>query len=202
MPSSCRSSSAAGFFPAATGAQALILRVAANAPKNSPWDLGLQRMAAEFDRVSGGRVRIAFPPTAHVSTESDIIQKMRLGFDGALLTSYGLAELYPDSLALSMPGLINDDKEFDAVLAAAVPLIKSKLDARYEILAIAKGGWIRYFSRSPIVYPSDLAKIRVSLDPSNEKGIRLMQSMGRGWSRARPRISSFRSIPTRSTPPA
>jgi TRAP-type transport system periplasmic protein len=168
----------AGVFPAAAGAQDLILRVAANAPTNSPWDLGLQRMAAEFDRVSEGRVRIVFPPTAHVSSESDIIQKMRLGVDGALLTSYGLAELYPDSLALSMPGLINDDKEFDAVLAAAVPLIKSKLAARYEILAIAKGGWIRYFSKSPIVYPSDLARQRISLDPGNEKGIRLMESYG------------------------
>jgi len=169
---------AVGSFPAAAGAQVLILRVAANAPKDSPWDLGLQRTAAEFDRVSEGRVRIVFPPTAHVSTESDIIRKMRLGVDGALLTSYGLAELCPDSLALSMPGLINDDKEFDAVLAATVPLIKSKLDARYEILAIAKGGWIRYFSRSPVVYPADLARLRISIDPSNEKGIRLMESYG------------------------
>jgi TRAP-type transport system periplasmic protein len=103
---------------------------------------------------------------------------MRLGVDGALLTSYGLAELYPDSLALSMPGLIKDDREFDAVLATVLPLIKAKLAARYEIPAIAKGGWIRYFSRSPIVYPSDLAGQRISLDPGNEKGIRLMESYG------------------------
>ena len=48
-------------------------------------------------------MKIAFPQSAHVASESDIIQKMRLGVDGALLTTFGLAELYPDSLALSMP---------------------------------------------------------------------------------------------------
>jgi TRAP-type transport system periplasmic protein len=163
---------------AQAGAQVLTLRMAANVPTNSPWDLGLQRMTAEFDRASGGRVRIAFSPTARVATESDIIQKMRLGIDGALLTSYGLAELYSDSLALSMPSFIRNDKEFDAVLSAVAPLIKSKLGDRYVVLALSKGGWVRYFSKSPILYPSDLAKIRISLEPNQEKEIRLMQSVG------------------------
>ena len=44
----------------ATG-QAVVLRIAANVPTNSPWDLGLKRMAAEIERESGGKVRIEFP---------------------------------------------------------------------------------------------------------------------------------------------
>ena len=168
---------AAGLAPRAE-AQTLTLRMAANVPANSPWDLGLKRLAAEFDRVSGGRVKIVFPQSAHVATESDIIQKMRLGVDGALLTTFGLAELYPDSLALSMPSFIRDDAEFDAVLDAVQPLIESKLGDRYVVLAISKGGWIRYFSKTPIAYPSDLAKLRISIDPSNEKVIELMESVG------------------------
>jgi TRAP-type C4-dicarboxylate transport system substrate-binding protein len=159
-------------------ASALTFRMAANVPANSPWDLGLKRLAAEFDRVSGGRVKIVFPQSAHVSTESDIIQKMRFGVDGALLTTFGLAELYPDSLALSMPSFIRDDAEFDAVLGAVEPLIKSKLGERYTVLAISKGGWIRYFSKTPIIYPSDLSRLRISIDPSNDKVIQLMESVG------------------------
>jgi TRAP-type C4-dicarboxylate transport system substrate-binding protein len=167
------------FLPASgLSAQAVTLRMAANVPANSPWDLGLKRLAAEFARVSGGRVKIVFPQSAHVATESDIIQKMRLGMDGALLTTYGLAELYPDSLALSMPSFIRNDAEFDAVLAAVEPLIRSKLEDHYVVLAVSKGGWIRYFSKTPIEYPEDVAKLRISLDPTDTKVIRLMESVG------------------------
>jgi TRAP-type transport system periplasmic protein len=162
----------------AIGAQTLTLRMAANVPANSPWDLGLKRLAREFDRVSAGRVKITFPQSAHVATESDIIQKMKLGVDGALLTTYGLAELYPDSLALSTPSFMRDDAEFDAVLAAVEPLFKAKLADRYVVLALSKGGWVRYFSVKPIVYPADLDKIRISIDPSDEKVMQLMQSVG------------------------
>jgi TRAP-type C4-dicarboxylate transport system substrate-binding protein len=163
---------------AGLSAQTLTLKMAANVPANSPWDLGLKRLAVEFARVSGGRVKIAFPQSAHVATESDIIQKMRLGVDGALLTSYGLAELYPDSLALSMPSFIRDDVEFDAVLSAIDPLMKSKLAGRYVVLALSKGGWVRYFSKSPIIYPADIAKLRISIDPGDEKVSQLMESVG------------------------
>jgi TRAP-type C4-dicarboxylate transport system substrate-binding protein len=166
------------WLPASAGAQTLTLRMAANVPANSPWDLGLKRLAAEFVRVSGGRVKIVFPQSAHVATESDIIQKMKLGVDGALLTTFGLSELYPDSLALSMPSFIRDDAEFEAVLTAVEPLFKSKLGDRYVLLAISKGGWARYFSKTPIVYPADVAKLRMSIDPSNDKIMQLMQSVG------------------------
>ena len=84
-------------------AQTITLRMAAYVPANSPWDIGLKRLAADFDRISGGSVRIVFPQSVRVSDESDVIQKMHFGVDGALLTTFGIAELYPDSLALSMP---------------------------------------------------------------------------------------------------
>ena len=152
--------------------------MAVNVPTNSPWDLGLQRLAAEFYRVSEGKVRLEFPPSAHIATESDIIQKMRLGLDGALLSTYGLAELYPDSLALSIPAYIGDDKEFDAVLAAVKPLIESKLEDRYVVLALSKGGWVRYFSKTPIVYPADLVDARISIESGNDKESLFMQGLG------------------------
>jgi TRAP-type transport system periplasmic protein len=163
---------------AGLSAQAITLRMAANVPANSPWDLGLKRLASEFDRVSEGKVKITFPQSVRVATESDIIQKMKLGIDGALLTTYGLAQLYPDSLALSMPSFIRTDSEFEAVLAAIKPLIEAKVSDRYVMLAVSLGGWVRYFSRGPLVYPADLAKIRVSIAPEDDKVMRVMQSVG------------------------
>src|SRR5208337_1327892 len=61
--------------------------------------------------------------------------------------------------------------------AAVEPLFKEKLSDRYALLAISKAGWVRYFSRSPIVYPSDLADLRISIDLGNEKVIKLLESL-------------------------
>ncbi len=175
---------------AAVSSQTVTLRMAANVPANSPWDIGLKRLASEFTKISNGKVKITFLPTARISSESDIIQKMKMGIDtndwaennsavdGALLTTYGVAELYPDSLVLSLPSFVRSDEEFDAALAAIRPLIDRKLSDRYVVLAISKGGWVRYFSRGPIVYPADLAKIRISISPEDNTVIRLMQSVG------------------------
>jgi TRAP-type transport system periplasmic protein len=169
----------AAFLPlAGLSAQSLTLRMAANVPANSPWDIGLKRLAAEFARVSGGRVKLVFPQTAHVSSEGDILQKMRLGVDGALFTSYGMAQLDSDILALSLPTFIRNDAEFDEVLEAVEPLIRSKIEDRYVLLAIAKGGWLRYFSRQPIAYPEDLERLRISIDPTDTKVVKLLQNMG------------------------
>ncbi|HUW41824.1 MAG TPA: TRAP transporter substrate-binding protein DctP [Rectinemataceae bacterium] len=168
----------AATLAAPLSAQTITLRMAAYVPTNSPWELGLRRIAADFDRISGGSVRIVFPQSVRVSDESDIIQKMRFGIDGALLTTYGIAQLYPDSLALSMPTLIRNDREFDAVLRAIVPLIKEKIGDRYVVLAVAKGGWVRFFSKRPIVYPEDLVGMRMSVNPDDTKVTRLLESAG------------------------
>ncbi|MBL8965990.1 MAG: TRAP transporter substrate-binding protein DctP [Spirochaetaceae bacterium] len=156
----------------------LELKVAAYVPANSPWDLGLKRLAADFDRISGGKVRLVFPQSLKAADESDIIRKMRIGVDGALLTTMGIAELHPDSLALALPSLFRNDAEFDAALAKVEPLIRAKLSDRYVMLTIARGGWVRFFSKAPMTYPEDLGRMRMSVSPNDEKFQRLFQSIG------------------------
>jgi len=164
--------------PLLAASQELTLKVAAFVPQNSPWDTGLKRLAADFERISGGRVRMTFPQSLKGAGESDIIQKLKLGLDGALLTTSGLAELYPDTLALSMPSVITDDAELNAVLEAVDPMIKARIGQRYTVLAVTKAGWIRLYSKSPVVTPEDLSRLRVSV-PQGEKLIdALFQSLG------------------------
>lgn len=159
------------------GAQ-ITLKVAAFVPQNSPWDAGLKRLAADFERVSGGRVRLAFPQSLKGASESDIIQKLRLGLDGALLSTTGLAQLDTNTLAISMPSVIQNDAELASVLAAVDPMIKAKIGQRYSVLAIARAGWVRLFSKEPIVTPQDLAKYRISVPNGDELVDRIFQSIG------------------------
>jgi TRAP-type C4-dicarboxylate transport system substrate-binding protein len=81
-------------------------------------------------------------------------------------------------LALSLPSLIRNDAEFDAVMASVEPLIRAKLSEHYAVLVLAKGGWVRYFSKKPLVYPEDLEGLRMSVNPNDDKVMRLLQSAG------------------------
>jgi TRAP-type C4-dicarboxylate transport system substrate-binding protein len=158
--------------------QEVNLRVAAFVPPNSPWDTGLKRLAADFERISAGRVRISFPQSLKGASENDVVQKLRLGLDGALLSTTGLSTIYPDTLAISMPSMIANDNELLAVLKVVEPLIKAKLAQKYEVLAVTKVGWIRLYSRSPIVTPEDLGKLRVSVPQGQDRIESLFQSLG------------------------
>ena len=159
------------------GAQ-VTLRIAAYVPPNSSWDEGLKRLASEFESISGGRVRLAFPQSLKGASESDIIQKLRLGLDGALLSTTGLAQLDPNTLALSMPSVIRNDQEISAALDAVEPMIKAKIGERYAVLALARAGWVRIFSKEPILNPQDLAKYRISVPEGDELVDRIFQSLG------------------------
>lgn len=164
--------------PVAVGAQVVTLRFAANVPANSPWDLGLRKLAAEWSSISGGRVRLTFPQSIRNASEEDILQKMHFSIDGAILTATGLATIYPDSLVLSMPSVIKNEKEFDAVLAAFAPLIRSRIADRFELVTMNKAGWIRFFSNQPIQKPADIRKLRMAVGADQEKIARIFKSEG------------------------
>lgn len=164
--------------PMVAGAQVVTLRFAANVPVNSPWDIGLRKLAAEWSTISGGRVRLTFPQSIRNASEEDILQKMHFSIDGAILTATGLATIYPDSLVLSMPSVIKNEQEFDAVLASFVPLIRSKIADRFELVTMNKAGWIRFFSNQPIQKPADLRKLRIAVGADQEKIARIFKSEG------------------------
>ena len=164
--------------PAIAGAQVVTLRFAANVPVNSPWDLGLRKLAAEWSTISGGRVKLTFPQSIRNASEDDILQKMHFSIDGAILTATGLATIYPDSLVLSMPSVIKNEKEFDAVLASFIPLIRSRISDRFELVTMNKAGWIRFFSNQPIQKPADLRKLRIAVGADQEKIAHIFKSEG------------------------
>ncbi|MBU0926126.1 MAG: TRAP transporter substrate-binding protein DctP [Spirochaetes bacterium] len=159
-------------------AQQIILQIGSTAPVNSPWDLGLKKLAAEWSRVSGGRVRMVFPKSVSSASQEDLIQKMKFTLDGAVLDTTGLGFIENDVYFLSMPSVIRNDAEYDKAMAAAEPLIRRKLADRYELVATAKGGWIRFFSNQQIRTPEDLRKVRMGVNRNMESMTKLMQSIG------------------------
>jgi TRAP-type transport system periplasmic protein len=158
--------------------QTLNLKLAVDAPRNSPWSQSLERMAAEWRRISGGKVTM----TVYAGTQgsdAQIIQKMRFGLDVGVFPSTGLSLVYDDILALSIPALIRDEAELQAVLEELDPSFRRGLGEKgYALVAYAYSGWVQLFSRRPISHPSNLAGLKVAVMHGDTKISRMLQTVG------------------------
>lgn len=159
-------------------AQPITMQIAAAVPVNSPWDHGLRKLAAEWAAISGGRVRLAFPRSMANASQADILQKMRLSLDGGLIETSGLYQLDNDYLYLSMPAVIRNEVEFEAVTKALAPIMARRFEGLYEVVTIAQGGWLRFFSNRELAVPSDIAGMRIGVNENQEALIRLLQALG------------------------
>lgn len=158
--------------------QTINLKLAVDAPRNSPWGQSLERMASEWKRISGGRVNL----TVYAGTQgsdAQIIQKMRFGLDAGVFPSTGLALVYDDILALSIPSLIRDETELQSVLKELDASFRGGLtDKGYSLISYAYSGWVRMFSRRPVANPAQLAGLKVAVVAGDTKISRMLQSVG------------------------
>jgi TRAP-type C4-dicarboxylate transport system substrate-binding protein len=73
-----------------------------------------------------------------------------------VFTSAGLSLIAPDVLTLSAPFFIRNDSELNYVLGAVKDDLEHKINKDYFMLAWAKSGWLKVFSRRPVRVPADL----------------------------------------------
>jgi TRAP-type C4-dicarboxylate transport system substrate-binding protein len=166
-------------FAVALPAPAVEIRLASSLPANSDWGVILDRIAAEWYRISGGEVTLN---VAHqrAGSEEQYLQWLRQNrFQAAVFTSSALNNIAPEIVALSIPFLIRNDDEFDAVLAEVRPILDAKIEEKgYVNLAWAKAGWIKIFSRSRVAVPDDLRRLKVATSPSDKKLSDAFKAMG------------------------
>lgn len=163
---------------AGAAAQAISLEIGAAVPAGSPWDMGLRKIASEWSRISGGRVKLVFPKSMTNASQEDIVQKMKLSLEGGLLETSGLYLLDKDWLLFSMPSVIQTAEEFTAAVAAALPTLRSRIADRYEIITVAQGGWLRLFSNRALLEPEDLVSARIGVQAKQAELVTQLQSLG------------------------
>lgn len=159
-------------------AQTVTLEIGAAVPANSPWDLGLRRIAAEWSAISGGRVKLVFPKSMANASQEDILQKTKLSLEGGLIETSGLYLIDKDWLFFSMPSVIRSEAEFKAAMDAALPILRGRMSDRYEIITVAQGGWLRLFSNRPLVKPEDLVQARVGVSSQQDILMAQLQAIG------------------------
>ncbi|GHV92671.1 hypothetical protein AGMMS50268_31740 [Spirochaetia bacterium] len=157
----------------------ITINLASSLPRNSPWGRTLDRIASEWARETNGEV------TLHIlhqypGSEGDYLMKLRQDkIQAAIFTSIALNSIAPEIMALSIPFLIRDNDELDAVLNEVRPLLDSRIEEEgYVNMAWAKAGWVKIFSQSPVFTPDDLRRLKLGTNPDEQELLDAFRTMG------------------------
>ena len=141
------------------------IKIGTVAPAGSAWETTLKEIASEWTRISGGEISVKIYSGGTVGDEEDIIRKIKLGrLNAAALTSQGIKNISNDLFALSIPMLVKDDEEFEYVFEKIKPQFDKKLEENgFVPLGWAMTGWVKWFTKSKILYPDDLKQGKIRL---------------------------------------
>ena len=167
-------------FVIASPVPAATIKLASVAPEQSPWGTALNRLAAEWERVTNGAAEVTIYHNAIAGEESDVLRKMRIGqIQAAVLTSSGMKIVVPEVFSMSVPFLIRSEDELNYVLESVAPDLEGLFrDQRLHVLAWSRAGWVYFFSRNPVTYPDDLRPQRLAADPNDEELLQAFKIMG------------------------
>lgn len=167
-------------FLIAMSASALTIKLGSLAPQNSPWDDALQQLSAEWSKVSGGTVKMKIYPGGIAGDEADMLRKMKANLlGGSALTGLGMNDLYPGILAAQLPLQFESPEEFEYVFNKMKPTFEAELEKRgAKVVIWTQVGWIRFFSKNPVISPDDMAKEKMFVYSGDGESIKVWRNAG------------------------
>lgn len=149
---------------AALALPAQIIKIGSIAPDRSPWDDALKEIAREWERISGGQVRLKIYPGGIAGGEEDVIRKMKVGtLGGAVLTNIGLTKINPDAFVLSTPFMFHSQAEMAFVMERLTPTFEAQIKQKgFKVIIWTMTGWVNFFSKAPVAYPQDLKRQKLA----------------------------------------
>ncbi len=157
------------------------LRLGTLAPAGTTYHRSLQMMGEKWRKASNGAVQLVIFPGGTQGSEADMVGLMQTGnLDAGLLTAGGLWEIDPSALALQiMPKCFRSLEEVDYVGEKLRPQLESRLLAKgYVVLFWGDSGWVQLFSKTPVLRPDDLRKLKVFCGAGSASEYDLWKSSG------------------------
>lgn len=145
------------------------VRLASPMPRNSDWGRALDRMAAEWARVTNNEVRLRIIHDGIEGGETKTYSSLSSNTNQAsLFTSFGIAKVCPEIMTLSVPFLIGNDKELSMVLDEMLPVFEERINkTNFVVLSWSKGGWVNVFSKNQVLTPEDLRGHKLASNPES-----------------------------------
>ena len=163
-----------------TSLPALTVKIGTLVPEGSPWVDALRRVAAEWDRLSQGKVTLKIYAGGIVGEEADMVRKLRIGqLQGAALTQLGMGLLDPSILAISVPFMIRDEQELDYVLERSRSYYAGSFESKgYRLPVLAKAGWVHFFARRALTTPAELQRLKLAVPEGDAEFVDIWRRMG------------------------
>ncbi len=151
------------------------------APRGSSHHQTLLAMGEKWREAPGGGVKLVIYPDGIQGGESDMVRLMRVGsLHSALLTVRGLEDIEPGIAGLSsIPMVYRDLDELDYVIEKLQPELQKRLLIKgFVLLFWVDAGWVRYFSKQPVIYPDNLKKMKIFVWAGNPAQVEVMIQAG------------------------
>jgi TRAP-type C4-dicarboxylate transport system substrate-binding protein len=161
-------------------ASGLTVKLGSLAPSGSPWDKGLNRLGAEWEKASNGSVSLKIYPGGIVGDEADMIRKMRIGqLNAAGMTGIGLCRIFPDIITVQLPLFVRNNAELAYVLDKIKPAFANELEKRgFKVIIWSFVGWVHFFSKNPVVTPDDLKKQKLFIWAGDADALQIWKESG------------------------
>ena len=152
-------------LPVLAAAQdAVRIRLGTLAPRGTTWHRALLEMGEKWRAGQGAGATFVVYTDGAQGSESDMVRRMRVGqLNAALLSVVGLNDIDDSVTALQkMPMIVHSWEELDHVREKLRPELEKRFyEKGFVVLCWGDAGWVRFFSKSPVVSPSDLRKLKL-----------------------------------------
>ncbi|MEN6546060.1 MAG: TRAP transporter substrate-binding protein DctP [Armatimonadia bacterium] len=157
------------------------VRLGTLAPRGTSYTRHLLVMGEQWRQAPGGGVLLTVYPDGVMGSEADMVRRMRLGqLQAGMLTAMGLAEIEPGVTGLQyMPMMFRSFAEVDYIGARLQPMLEKRLEGKgFVVLFWGDTGWLRFFSRQPVIRFDDLRKTKLFVWAGSVAQIDSYRSLG------------------------
>lgn len=157
------------------------VRLGTLAPRGSSYTKHLQAMGEQWRQAPGGGVLLTIYPDGTMGSEADMVRRMRLGqLQAGMLTAVGLADIEPAVTGLqNLPMMFRSLEEVDYIGEKLQPMLEKRLEERgFVVLFWGDTGWVRFFSKQPVIRPDDLRKSKLFVWAGSAADVDIYRSVG------------------------
>ena len=157
------------------------VRLGTLAPKGSSYVKHLQAMGEQWRSAPGGGVQLTIYADGTMGGEPDMVRRMRLGqLQAAMVTTTGLTEIEPAVAGLQLlPKTFRSLEEVDYIGEKLQPMLEKRLEAKgFVVLFWSDTGFVRFFSKQPMLSPDDLRKTKLFISANRPAELEIYHSMG------------------------
>ncbi len=165
---------------APAGAQTITVKLATMMPEGTSWHQIMKEAAAEWKRISNGRVNLVIFAGGVAGDDTDVVRKMKMGtLQAAALTAVGVAEVEKSVYTLEIPMMYSSYEEVYDVLGKMRPRLESAMAAKgFVVLNWADAGWLHFLTKNPVKSPDELKQQKLFQWAGDNDSLEIMKGAG------------------------